>query len=208
MITTKAASVILLLAFSISMACADSQVSRYHEFDADNIETLRIDARVGTIRVEPSESGRFEIELTITDEDHGGWFSRSPDIEGMDLRSRHRGDQLRLSFNEDKVKGEWVVRVPALEQLDIELGVGTIKVHMAHYGIVADVGVGTIELQASKTDIGAVDLSAGVGDTHIRGGTDTESRRAMVSSETSAFGTGSQSIRARAGVGEVQAELI
>ncbi|MBC54817.1 MAG: hypothetical protein CMQ34_13390 [Gammaproteobacteria bacterium] len=208
MITKKAASIILLLAFSISMACADTQVSRYHEFDAGEIDTLRIDARVGTIQVEPSTSGKFEVELTITDEDGGGWFRRSPDLDNMDLRSRRNGDQLRLSFSEDKVKGEWIVRVPSLEQLDVELGVGTIKVLMAHFGIVADVGVGTIELQAQKTDIGSVDLSVGVGDTHINGGTDTESRRAMVSSETTAYGTGSKSIRARAGVGDVQAELI
>lgn len=208
MITKKAASIILLLAFSISMACADTQVSRYHEFDANDIGTLRIDARVGTILVEPSTSGKFEVELTITDEDNGGWFRRAPDVDAMDLRSRQNGDQLRLSFNEDKVKGEWVIRVPSLEQLDVELGVGTIKVYMAQFGIVADVGVGTIELQANKSDIGVVDLSVGVGDTHIKGGSDTESRRAMVSSESSASGNGSLSIRARAGVGDVQAELI
>jgi hypothetical protein len=208
MITKKAASIIVLLAFSISMACADTQVSRYHEFDANGIETLRIDARVGTIAVEPSTSGKFEVELTITDEDSGGWFSRTPDIDNMDLRSRQSGDQLRLSFNEDKVKGEWVIRVPSLEQLDVELGVGTIKVHMAQFGIVADVGVGTIELQANEADIGSVDLSVGVGDTHIKGGHNAESRRAMVSSESSASGDGALTIRARAGVGDVQAELI
>lgn len=208
MITKKAAAVILMLAFSISIACADSQVSRYHEFAADNIDTLRIDARVGTIQVEPSSSGKFEVELIITDDDGGGWFRRAPDISDMDLRARHHGEQLRLSFNEDKVKGEWIVKVPGLLQLDIELGVGTIKVSMAQFGIIAEVGVGTIELQASKSDISTVDLAAGVGDTQIRGGADTESRRAMVSSESSALGTGSLSIRARAGVGDVQAELI
>lgn len=208
MITKKAASIILLLAFSISIACADTQVSRYHEFDADDIHSLRIDARVGTILVEPSTSGKLEVELTITDEDGGGWFSRAPDIDNMDLRSRRSGDQLRLSFNEDKVKGEWVIKVPSLDHLDVELGVGTIKVYMAQFGIVADVGVGTIELQANKSDIGTVDLSVGVGDTHIKGGTNTESRRAMVSSESSASGSGSLSIRARAGVGDVNAELI
>jgi len=190
------------------MACADTQVSRYHEFSANGIDTLRIDARVGTIQVEPSTSGKFEVELTITDEDNRGWFSREPDIDNMDLRSRQRGDQLRLSFNEDKVKGEWVIRVPSLDQLDVELGVGTIKVYMAQFGIVADVGVGTIELQANESDIGTVDLSVGVGDTHIKGGHNAESRRAMVSSESSASGDGSLSIRARAGVGDVQAELI
>lgn len=208
MITKKAASIIVLLAFSISMACADTQVSRYHEFDANGIDTLRIDARVGTIEVEPSTSGKVEVELTITDEDSGGWFSRSPDIDNMDLRSRQSGDQLRLSFNEDKVKGEWVIRVPPLDQLDVELGVGTIKVYMAQFGIVADVGVGTIELQANESDIGSVDLSVGVGDTHIKGGRNSESRRAMVSSESSASGDGALTIRARAGVGDVQAELI
>ena len=79
---------------------------------------------------------------------------------------------------------------------------------MAQYGIVAEIGVGTIELQASKSSIGSVDLSAGIGDTGIKGGTDTDNHRAMVSSETTAFGDGAMSIRARAGVGEVRAELM
>ncbi|WP_339860085.1 hypothetical protein [Pseudohongiella acticola] len=208
MITKKAASIFLLLAFSISVACADTEAKRYHEFDAGNIDTLRINARVGTIQVEPSSSGKFEVELTITEEDGMSWIRRSPDIDDMDLRSRQRGESLDLSFSEKKVKTDWVIRVPEIDQLDVELGVGTVKVTLAQFGIVADLGVGTIELEAHKSEIGSVALSAGVGDTSISGGTDTESKRAIVSSESSAFGNGSQSIRARAGVGDVQASLI
>ncbi len=207
MITTKAVSVILLLAFSISMACADTEVTRQHTFEGHDIGSLRFDISVGTLRVEPSDTDNIEVSLTITAEDRG-WFRRTPDVEKLDLRSSRQGDRLRLSFNEKNVKTEWVVKVPDLDQLDIELGVGTVDVFMATFGITADLGVGTINLQVEASEVDTVDLSVGVGDTQILGGHNTESHRAMVSSETSAMGSGPHLIKARAGVGDVTAELL
>lgn len=209
MITKKTASILVLLAFSISMACADTKVTRHHDFEASQTGSVRIDARVGTIHVEPSDSGNIEIELVISEEDQRGWFRRSPDITAMDLNSQQRGDQLRLSFTEKNVKTDWVVRLPSgLEQLDIELGVGEVDVRAAEFGMYVDVGVGSVNLQAMEARTGRVDLSVGVGDTIIRGGSSTESRRALVSSETSARGNGDHAVKARAGVGKVEIELM
>lgn len=209
MITKKTASILVLLAFSISMACADTEVTRHHDFEASHTGSVRIDARVGTIHVEPSETGNIEVELVISEEDQRGWFQRSPDITDMDLNSQQRGDQLRLSFTEKNVKTDWVVKVPSsLEQLDIELGVGEVDVRGADFGMYVDVGVGSVTLQAAENKTGAVDLSVGVGDTIIRGGRSTESRRALISSETSAQGNGDYAVKARAGVGKVEVELM
>lgn len=207
MITAKAVSICVLLAFSISMACADTEVTRQHTFDGTDIGSLRLDISVGTVRVEPSDTGNVEVSLTVSAED-GRWFRRTPNVDNLDLRSSHQGDRLRLSFNEKNVKTEWLIKVPDLNQLDVELGVGTIDVAMATFGMFIDVGVGTIDLQADASEIDTVDLSVGVGDTQVFGGDNIQSHRAMVSSETSALGKGSHAIKARAGVGDVTAELL
>ncbi|MEX0739002.1 MAG: hypothetical protein WD071_06655 [Pseudohongiella sp.] len=207
MITIKAASICLILAFSISMACADTEVTREHAFQGHDIGSLRLDISVGTVRVEPSDSDDIEVSLTISADDDR-WFRRTPDVDNMDLRSTQQGDRLRLSFKEKNVNTEWLVKVPNLDQVDIELGVGTVEVFMATFGMYVDVGVGTIDLQASASEIDTVDLSVGVGDTQVYGGEQTENQRAMVSSETSALGKGVHAIKARAGVGDVTAKLL
>jgi hypothetical protein len=207
MLTTKAASICLLLAFSISIACADTEVTRQHTFNGDDIGSIRFDINVGTLQVEPSDTGDIEVSMTISAEQRG-WFGRTPDINNMDLRSSQQGDRLRLSFNEKNVKTEWLVKVPDLDQVDIKLGVGTVEVHMPTFAVYVDLGVGTINLQANASEIDTVDLSVGVGDTQVFGGNNTESHRAMVSSETSALGNGAYVIKARAGVGDVTAELL
>lgn len=207
MITIKAASITLLLAFSISMALADTEVTRNHTFQGDEITSLRLDISVGTLRVEPSDTNEIEVTMVVSAEKKG-WFRRTPDVEKMDLRSSRQGQRLRLGFNEKNVKTDWLVKVPDLDQLDIDLGVGTVDVYMATFGMAVNLGVGTINLQANASDVDTVDLSVGVGDTQVRGGRQTESQRALVSSETSALGTGANAIRARAGVGDITAELL
>lgn len=207
MITTKAASITLLLAFSISMALADTEATRHHTFEGAEISSLRLNISVGTLRVEPSHTDDIEVTMVISAEKKG-WLRRTPDVEKMDFRSSLQGHRLRLGFNEKNVKTDWLVKVPDLDQLDIDLGIGTVDVYMATFSMAVNLGVGTINLQANASDVDTVDLSVGVGDTQVRGGRRTESQRALVSSETSALGTGSNAIRARAGVGDITAELL
>jgi hypothetical protein len=206
MISVKTTAVFILLAFSISLASAEE--SRFHEYDYNNVDTLSISARVGTVIVEPSTSGKFEVELHISDENNPRWFRRSPDTSRMDLNSVRRGNELRLNFDHKDVKTDWVVRVPELGRIDIELGVGTVEVLDLAAGINADVGVGTIEIRTPVDSAGVVDLSVGVGDTVINGGNNRNSRRALVSSESSAMGQGNNTVKARVGVGSIEVELL
>jgi hypothetical protein len=205
MISLKTASIFFLLAFSISLASADE--TRTHEFDASDVDTLRIDARVGMIIVEPSRSGKFEVELLISNEKKRRWFSRTPDTSSMDLKSSQRGSQLRLSFDHKDVKTDWVVRVPDILQIEIELGVGTVETYGIAAAFITDVGVGTIDIRTPADSAGLVELSVGVGETAIRGGTSVNNRRSLVSSQASALGQGNSAIRAEVGVGSVEVTL-
>jgi len=205
MISLKVASIFFLLAFSISLTSADE--TRIHEFDTNDISALRIDARVGTIIVEPSRSGKLEVELHISNEKKRRWFSGTPDFTSMDLKSSQRGSRLRLSFDDKNVKTDWVVRVPDIQQIEIELGVGTVEMYGIAAAFITDVGVGTIDIRTPANSAGLVELSVGVGETTIRGGTSVNNRRTLVSSQASALGQGNSAIRAEVGVGSIEVTL-
>lgn len=198
---------LVLLAMTTALATAEEQVVRVHQFDAAEFDSLHIDYRVGTLTLEESLNNMVEVELTIKDEHGKRWFTRSPDLQSMDLASRSRGKQLRLVFSENKVITDWVVRVPALQNLNINAGVGVIQGDLPPAAADIDLGVGTIELVARRDSTGAVDLNSGVGETVIRGASSNERRSALVSSESSAHGDGLHMLNAKVGVGEVSVQL-
>lgn len=191
-----------LLALAAPVA-AQENVVRHHTFDANDIDSLHLEYRVGTLTLESSNSDNIEIELTIKPERGTSWFRRSPNLEDMDLRSRDRNNRLSIEFDEKNVNTDWVVRLPALQFLEIEIGVGTIKGYLPPAETEIDLGVGSIELVANRSTTGSINLSVGVGDTSILGSTDRESSRAFVSSESSGAGDGNQSITIEAGVGDI-----
>lgn len=101
-----------------------------------------------------------------------------------------------------------MIRVPKIDRIDIELGVGTIEVMDIASAINADVGVGTIEVHTLANSAGVVDLFVGVGDTVITGSSNINSRRALVSSENTAIGQGDKTVKARVGVGSIEVKLL
>lgn len=206
MISTKIISTCLLLALSISVACADEV--RHHTFDGSEISSLNLDVRVGTVVIAPSLSGDIEVELRI--EQNGGlgwWFRSKPDIADMDLDSRVRNTQLSLSMDEKNVNTDWIIKVPPLTKLEIDLGVGTVEIEGLATSMDIDVGVGSVEIDTPITSAGNISLNAGVGDTKVRGASEQNNRRAIVSSETDAEGSGSNDIRVNVGVGDVLVRL-
>ena len=198
-------SVFILLAFSISMACAEE--TRQHTFDAQDFRTLEIRNTVGEVFIESSESDQVELRLIISEQGERGWFRRKPDISTMDIRSSSRTDKLSLTFEEKNAKTEWYLKVPTHLSLAIQQGVGTIEVSNLQNNADIELGVGTVEVTAAADVIGAIDLNAGVGDTSITGARDRSQRRALVSSTSSAYGDGTRSVKADVGVGDVTVSL-
>lgn len=205
---------ILLLCLLASTALADpgDSVERHYVYDVSQVDELRIDFRVGKLRIEPATGDSVEVDLRIKAENGGGWwplpfFRSRPDLSGMELKSRSRGRHLWLSFNEKNVRTDWVLRLPRMADLRIRSGVGVVQGELPSMPADIDLGVGEIELSLPAGTAGLIDLSAGVGETRIRGGRDNESRRAIVSSEASALGDGEHRLRARVGVGEVTVDL-
>ena len=199
---------LVLLAMTTALAtAAEESVTRVHQFDAADFDSLRIDYRVGTLTLEESVNNMVEVELTIKDKEGKRWFTRSPDLQKMNLDSRSHNQQLRLEFTEKNVTTDWVVRVPDLQNLSINAGVGVIQGDLPAAVANIDLGVGTIELAARRDVTGSIDLNSGVGETVIKGVSSNERRSALVSSESSAHGDGTYSLNANVGVGEVSIQL-
>ncbi|MDO8908703.1 MAG: DUF4097 family beta strand repeat-containing protein [Pseudohongiella sp.] len=205
MITRKVASLIFLMALSITVAVAEE--TRYHEFDAAPISSLRLNMRVGTILVEHTNDDTISVELRITKEGRR-WFSRSVDTATMDLEASVRNSALELSFDHKGIKTDWVVKIPALSKIEINAGVATIDVYMANADIDVDIGVGAVTFELAKTLVGDITLAAGVGDTSVTGASSMTTQRALVSSDLKASGDGTRTVRANIGVGSAEVDLI
>lgn len=193
-----------------AMAESPEAVERHYEYDITGVDELRIEFSVGTFRIEPSNGQKIVVDLTIKSEDSWSWlpFRRNTiDLTGMELSERRRGRELALHFDERNVSTEWVIRVPPLAALYIEAGVGTVEGELPAMPVRVDLGVGSVALSASRGSVGPVKLGVGVGDTTIRGAAGNDSRRAMVSSESSASGDGSHRVDIEVGVGDVSLDL-
>jgi len=209
-ISYKLLASVTLLALTSTMATAQEQVVRHHDFDTTQVDRLILDFRVGTIHLESSTSDRIEVELVIRQENSRRLFRRSPDIQSMDLTHRSNQDTLRLSFDENNVRTDWIIRLPALAYLEIDAGVGTIDGDLPPGAVDINLGVGAVDLVAQRASTGAIDLDARVGDTSLSGLSDNKGgaeRRALVSSTSSGHGRGDHRVRIRVGVGDVSLHL-
>ncbi|MEC8860027.1 MAG: hypothetical protein VYE29_08495 [Pseudomonadota bacterium] len=208
MINVKTLGTVLLLAFSISVACADEV--RRHTFDSDEIDRLDIDTNVGTLLIEQSDSGSIEVEVVIKAEDSRwslSWFDDEPDLSKVDIESRVHAGELNLGLDADDVSADWVIRIPDLDRISIQLAVGTVEIVDINSEFDIQVGVGTIDIETSRSSTGRITASAGVGDTRVRGASDTESQRVLVSSDTSGTGDGDRDLSADVGVGDIRIAL-
>lgn len=205
MINTKVASVILLLALSITVATADE--IRHHRFNSTDISSVVINMRAGTIVLEHSDDEFIDIELVIAEEGRN-WFRKPVDMTEMDLVVKNRLSELEIGFDQSGVNSDWIIKVPELASIEINAGAGTVQVSMANADIDLNLGVGTIELEISKALFGDIELASGVGDTSVTGAVSVEAQRAFVSSELKANGTGNLSVQADVGVGSVSVTLL
>ena len=205
MINKRILSIVLLLALSISVATAEER--RHHQFHLSDISTLELNVRAGTILVEHSDSDYIDIVVLITEEDKN-WLGRSVDLSAMDIEVSNVDSALQLNFDYKGVSTDWIIKVPELRKIEINAGAGTVDINMVRADLNANIGVGTIDLRLSKAAFGDMELASGVGDTSVSGAISAESRRAFVSSDVRARGTGDLTLRANVGVGSVDAALL
>jgi hypothetical protein len=201
----SAGSLIVMLAAAGSTAVAD-EVRRSHRFDTAGIEHLHIEHRAGELVLEPAQGDQIEVELRI--EPQQKWLDREGDLADLDLTSSIRGNRLMLSFGEDNVRSDMLVRLPSLKQLTIDAGAGEVQGTLPPMEAEVRLGAGTVDLDVDRSATGRIDLRARVGDTAVDGASNAVTNRAiLVGSTSSAAGEGSHRVEAKVRAGDVRVGL-
>ncbi len=185
---------------------AANRVSRNHDFDLDDINELEINNSVGSIEMRIGDDDELHVDIDIESGDDG-FFRRGKDVDDIDLDIRRRGDKLILTIDEDNIKADWYIELPALNAIDIDMGVGELDIEIGASSLAIDLGVGEIDVLAPLASTGDIEISAGVGDTTIRGINSVENKRSFVSSKSEGRGEGELSIDVEVGVGDVTVSL-
>lgn len=176
-------------------------------FKVDTAQSLTIDVPVGSITMETISGDTVEVNIDIkpkNDKD-GDWslFSSKVDLTEITLDSKVTTNGLTLTIDEDEVKQEWVIRVPAHLATDIDLGVGAIDIENFSNNLTIDVGVGAVSIDLESDNYRSIKLDSGVGDTSIHGlGRNVSQRSHLVGSTTSFSGDGQHTVKVEVGVGE------
>jgi len=195
----------VMIVFFIPVNAQDT-VTRVHRFDLTGIEELEINNAVGKIELRLVEGDEIRLELEIEAQEEG-FFRRRRDLDEVHLEIEERNGRLTLSLEEEKVSAYWIIEVPALAEIDIDMGVGEIDAEIGASRLDIELGVGEVDVSAQLAKTGDIDVSSGVGDARIRGAHNVYSSRMIVSEESEARGEGDLSIEVEVGVGSVRVTL-
>lgn len=188
-----------------SAAYAKEEVTHEYQFTVTADTELVIENSVGEVEFVRGEDNEIHVELTIKSTEDG-WFYGGGDINAVSLVDHWRGNELNLSLEPDEdIQAHWVVTLPKMSRVDVEMGVGEIHGDLLTTDSSFDLGVGEIDLTLYGEDISRISADVGIGESTIDGfkGGRVETSRAVVSSESRADGSGNYRISADVGVGEV-----
>lgn len=185
-------------------------------FDAADARALRLESAVGAVRITGGAGSRVQAEVELSCSILGGDRCREV-AGGLKLVAERRGEILELRLgglpDGDGVRGltaAWHLQVPAALGLDLQLGVGDLRITSMLGDVDASVGVGRVEILASAGAVKAVDLTSGVGDVDllVRNRSVEEGGSGFVDDRLEwAAGAGSARLHVDCGVGSVRVSL-
>lgn len=192
--------------FGTAASAGEASRSFEKDFAAEDIKTVRLDGGVGEIRVTASGDGRIHVKVKVETGDKS-WFSDDADLDEVELKADEDGDELNLSVDGEDIGEDWELAVPAGIALDLDHGVGEIRVEGVSGDIDVDLGVGELDIEIEEKRVARIALDVGVGDADIRGGK-SHSRSSMpIAQELRYEGEGEQDVRADLGVGDATLSL-
>jgi hypothetical protein len=201
---------ILVLALLLTvngLSCAENYKNITRTLYVDELSSLRIEFSVGELEVEVWDGESIELDIELKSQ--RSWLSwRRRKVEDIELEVRISSDEVFLGIDADKLNQQWVVKMPAKLALDVDLGVGEIRIDGLDNNLALELGVGEIEVIAATDNFDYINVSVGVGDVSLRGfGSGTENERSFVSADAHFEGQGDYQIEAALGVGEVLIRL-
>jgi hypothetical protein len=229
--------IVILIGVCVGLAAgawAGENRTLEHRTPAAGIEHLALDAGVGDVTISAGPGDEIVARVTLKPR-RGGipFFSSNREgrrqVEEASLKAQRDGTTLELSVpapnkEHQKFEERWEITVPARLAVDLDAGVGNVKITGLSGGINIDAGVGDIDVQSIGGDIridggvgdidvttpantvGRVDVSAGVGECEIHTDERTIKGKSL-GCDAAWTGQGSATLKIEAGVGEVTVKL-
>ena len=170
--------------------------------DASSFKTVWLEIPVGVMDIEVYDGDKIELDIKL--EPRRRWFTWRPrNIHAVEIEIGTSGSVLVLGIDRDDLKQHWRVRLPAALALDVDVGVGDVRVIDFSNELNMEVDVGTARVDVAHQDFRSIHVSSGVGDAILRGFQQSnESKRNFVSADAYYYGEGKHRIELEVGVGE------
>ncbi len=196
----KNLALITALCCLMSFPLLASQKDLALQFEATAVQQLKINTGVGDITVEVTDSADISVNVKVRGSK--SWFFGRADVSDATLNSSIQNGVLSLEVSLDDTEQTWLVKVPRQLALDLQLGVGSIRLDGTPGNIDADIGVGSFSAQLAVPEYKNIELSAGVGDVSLQSAVGKTQRSHVVGAELDYIGPGQRSMAVTIGVGD------
>ena len=206
---------LILTALLVTVNAQASDTERTFDLDrpAAGVARIVLEVGVGDVEVIADESGTITAHVVVSA--NKGWRGTSRDrrkLEELSLESELKGDALHLRMREGDDDGhslgeDWTLHVPAGVAIEIELGVGDLRILDLAADIDIELGVGDVRIEGEHSAFGPIEGQCGVGDVSLRTPRERTEGSGFIAHSLEAEGPGKASIDVEVGVGEVDIRL-
>ena len=203
----------LVLAAGLSLVLPALALAAPGEIPIDRItrpatRSVHLKFPVGDLRVEASEGPQVELEITARCK---GWNHDGceDDARRIHVETDDAGGRLDFevkgypSFHANDFNLRGVLRVPANTDLDLDMGVGDLRVAEVEGDLHVELGVGDAEIRTVGRAVRSVDVQAGVGDADVIASGSHARRHGFVGATASwDEGRGRSNVTLHVGVGD------
>ncbi|KAF7768962.1 hypothetical protein PCIT_a3498 [Pseudoalteromonas citrea] len=176
-------------------------------FAANNNQQLEIDFPVGSLDMTSYDGDKIEVSIRLEAQQNNSWFNSNVNLDEIALNHHTKSDTLSLKITEKDLKQYWQVKAPSSMQLDIEVGVGNVKISELANSADIEVGVGKVSIDTNEADFQSISLESGVGTTSVKGLVNAPTQHKKITrSETLYHGKGTHRIEVEVGVGDIKVQ--
>ncbi len=201
-------SIPLLLAMATGLA-AEGFAELEKTFEIEAGQKVRLELPVADLRLEVSDALEIRVDLLV----RCRWHQECDEVlSNIDLVSSSTSRRFVVEleglsrWESAKIEVEGTIVVPRTSDLELEIGVGDLKIHGVERNLQVDVGVGKVKIWQTPAAVKAVSLEVNVGEATILGGAEDASDRRSFLVGSEVFwdkGPGDARIDVEVGVGEV-----
>lgn len=179
---------------------------------ATGSQRVHIDMPPAKITIETATDGKLSAEIEVTCD---SWRRNCRETAGkLALESGPEGDAFRLGIAgmpHGNIRGLSLrgrILVPRGVAVEVDLGVGELKIRDVEGPLDVDVGVGEVKIHSPQRAVHSVSLGVGVGEGSLEvGGRDVEAKGWLGRSVEWGGGSGRSRMNVRVGVGEAHISI-